>query len=101
MKRILLIVLTLSTINAFAQKSAQPGAYAKTITADDLKKHLYIVAGAEMEGRETATPGQKKAAAYIENHFRSLGLEPGNNGSYQQTYNVYQDSVTDARVEVN
>src|SRR5215213_9117947 len=101
MKRILLIVLTLSTINAFAQKSAQPTAYAKTITADDLKKHLYIVAGAEMEGRETATPGQKKAAAYIEKQFRSLGLQAANNGSYQQVYDVYQDSLLDAQLEVN
>ena len=40
--------------------------YAASITIADLKKHLTIIASAEMEGRETATHGQRKAAAYIE-----------------------------------
>src|SRR4051812_23756564 len=101
MKKILFAVLTLSTLNAFTQSTAKPDAYAKTITPADLKKHLFIVAGPEMEGRETATPGQKKAAAYIESQFKALGLQPGNNGSYQLQYDVFQDSLVDAKLEVN
>lgn len=85
---------------AFAQKATKPEAFAKSITAADLKKHLYIIASREMEGRETATEGQRKAAAYIENHFKALGLQPVN-GSYQQIFNVYQDSLLDAQLEVN
>jgi Zn-dependent M28 family amino/carboxypeptidase len=100
MRKILVPVLLLSTLNSFAQK-AKPDVFAKTITANDLKKHLYIVAGPEMEGRETATPGQKKAAAYIESQFKQLGLQPGNNGSYQLYYDVFQDSLTNASLEVN
>lgn len=84
-----------------AQKAANPTTYANSITAEDLKKHLYIVAGAEMEGRETATEGQRKAAAYIENHFKQLGLAPGINGGYQQPYPVFQDSLVKASIEVN
>jgi hypothetical protein len=98
MKKLLSVVLLLSTFNSFAQK---PQTFAKTITANDLKKHLYIVASKEMEGRETATPGQRKAAAYIEDHFKQVGLQPGNNGSYQMYFDVYQDSLTDATLEVN
>lgn len=101
MKKFFLFVLALSTLNSFAQKTAKPETFAKTITPADLKKHLYIVAGPEMEGRETATPGQRKAAAYIESQFRALGLQGGNNGSYQQGFNVYQDSLVDATFEVN
>jgi hypothetical protein len=101
MKKILILVLSLSTLNVIAQKAAKPDAYAKTITPADLKKHLYIIAGPEMEGRETATEGQRKAAAYIENDFKQLGLLPGNNGNYQLFYPVYQDSLTDATLEVN
>jgi hypothetical protein len=84
-----------------APKSPDPVPFAKTITPEDLKKHLYIIAGAEMEGRETATEGQRKAAAYIENHFKSLGLAPGNKDSYQQFYPVFQDSIVQASIEVN
>ncbi|MCE2848264.1 MAG: M28 family peptidase [Chitinophagaceae bacterium] len=73
------------------QKAPDPQQFAATITTEDLSKHLYIIAGKEMEGRETATEGQRKAATYIENHFKSLGLKPANNGSYQQSYPVYRD----------
>lgn len=63
--------------------------YAATITPEDLKKHLSILASDEYEGRETAMPGQKKAAAYIENHFKSIGLKPGvNSTSFQQSFPV-------------
>jgi len=101
MKKIFVFVLTLSTLNGFAQKTAKPNVYAKAITPADLKKHLYIVASADMQGRETATEGQRKAAAYIESEFKSIGLQPGNKDSYQLFYNVYQDSLTDAALEVN
>jgi hypothetical protein len=86
---------------ANAQKIPDPRPFAATITAADLQKHLYIVAGAAFEGRETATPGQRKAAAYIEDQFRSLGLLPGNKTSYQMMYPVFQDSLAGASMEIN
>jgi Zn-dependent M28 family amino/carboxypeptidase len=43
--------------------------YANTITKEDLKTHLYIIASDEFEGRETGEPGQKKAAEYIKNFY--------------------------------
>jgi len=101
MKKIFFALLMLPSLFIAAQKKTDPTTFAKTITTDDLKKHLYIVAGKEMEGRETATPGQKKAAAYIESQFQSIGLVPGNNGSYQLKYPVYQDSLMSTSVEVN
>jgi hypothetical protein len=101
MKKLLLITGVLFSFLSHAQKKNTPPYFAATISADDLKKHLYIVASKEMEGRETASPGQKKAAAYIENQFQSLGLKPGNNGSYQLFYSVYQDSLSSTSVEVN
>jgi hypothetical protein len=104
MKKILAVIFLSLPVFIFAQKKTKEkntNTYSNSITPDDLKKHLYIVAGAEMEGRETASPGQKKAAAYIENQFKSFGLLPGNNGSYQLHYPVYQDSLTSAKIEVN
>ncbi|MGZ3853931.1 MAG: M28 family peptidase [Flavisolibacter sp.] len=101
MKNVLVLVLALSTLNSFAQKTAKPDAFAKSITPSDLKKRLDIVAAADMQGRETATEGQRKAAAYIESEFKSLGLQPGNKGGYQLFYNVYQDSLVNAKLQVN
>lgn len=63
--------------------------YANTITENELKGHLTIIASDEYEGRETAMPGQKKAAIYIENHFKEIGLQPGlGNKGYQQSFPV-------------
>lgn len=59
--------------------------FAKTITAEELKEHITILASDEYEGRETGTPGQKKAAQYIADYFQSLGLpKVGNDDSYFQ-----------------
>ena len=75
--------------------------YASVITREDLKKHLTIVAGAEMEGRETATPGQRKAAAYIESQFKEIGLlmVPGLDG-YQQSYPLFKDSMVMSSLKI-
>ncbi|MDC8001456.1 M28 family metallopeptidase [Aequorivita todarodis] len=50
--------------------------YANTITAQDLKKHLYIYAGDEMEGRMTGTKGQRMAANYIRDFYVKEGIKP-------------------------
>ncbi len=101
MKKTFLFVFLFSGLITTAQKTAKPEVYAKTITASDLKKHLFIVAGKEMQGREATTEGERKAAAYIEGEFRRIGLQPGNNGSFRQFFPVYQDSLLDATLEVN
>ena len=51
--------------------------YAATITQEDLKDYLSILASDALEGRETGTRGQKMAAAFIESHFTQIGLQPG------------------------
>jgi len=77
--------------------AAQPGSpepYAATITKEDLKKQLTIIAGPEMEGRETGTEGQRKAAAYIVSQFKSFGLLPApGTDNYQQFYAIGYDSA--------
>ena len=74
---------------------------ASGISAEDMKKHLYIIASKEMEGRDTPSPGLEKAANYIEDHFKSLGLLPGNKDSYRQKYPLYRDSTLSSSVKVN
>jgi Peptidase family M28 len=47
---------------------------AESITADDLRKHLTILASDDFEGRETGEVGNEKAANYIAEEFRGMGL---------------------------
>ena len=48
--------------------------YINSITAQDLKTHLTIVASDEMEGRDTGTKGQKKAGNYLIDTYKSNGI---------------------------
>jgi hypothetical protein len=66
----------------YAQKNNDPEKYAKYINAEDARKHLSILASDAYEGRETGKPGATKAANYIANEFKKLGLQPPVNGSY-------------------
>jgi Zn-dependent M28 family amino/carboxypeptidase len=75
MKKILflsLIALGSSCKNGalVATKNVDPTQYMKTISADDLKKHLYIIAADSMEGRETGSAGQKKAGKYLISQYQ-------------------------------
>lgn len=75
--------------------------YAKEITAKELKEHLMILASDEYEGRETGFPGQKKAAAYIQNYFSELGVDPCVDGSYYQTYPLRRIDQSKAALRLN
>ena len=84
-----------SSLNAQIELEAdasQVKKYMNTITAQELKDHLYILASDEYEGRETGTLGQKKAADYIARHFMDNGLVgpvKDNPNPYLQPINFY------------
>ena len=79
-KKFLFSFLAFAALQSRAQTNIA-ATYAAEITTASLNKQLSIIASAEMEGRETASPGQKKAAAYIESEFKRMGLKPGNGDS--------------------
>jgi Zn-dependent M28 family amino/carboxypeptidase len=101
MRKFIIAAALLSTTISYAQSTKKLQKVAATVTAKDLKEKLSVIASAGMEGRETATPGQKRAAAYIENYFKQLGLQPGNGNSYQMQFPVFQDSVTASSLSIN
>ncbi len=86
----LFIVLCIS-LHTFAQNSTAQK-YARQITADGARKHLSIIASDEFEGRETGKPGAEKAANYIANEFKKLGLNAPVNGSYFQEISLTETS---------
>lgn len=100
MRKFLLSALLLSASMSMAQKG-DPATYASTITAADLKKHLTIIAGPEMEGRNAASEGERKAAAYLESQYKRLGLKPGNGNSYLQNFPLFQDELVEKKLSVN
>lgn len=79
--------------------------FAETIRAEDLKKHLTYIASDELEGRDTGSEGQRKAAEYIVAQLKSYGLTPiVSNGSgeksYYQPFSLYKKDWQIAELEV-
>ncbi len=67
------LVLTSCTAQVGFESSAFKEANA-TITTQDLKKHLYIIAADDMEGRDTGSQGQKKAGKYMIGEYQKMGV---------------------------
>jgi hypothetical protein len=82
MKRIALLALSCFVLSCGGVKTggkkdlanADVSKYMNTITEADLKKHLYIVASDEMEGRNTGEEGQKKAGRYLIKQYQENGI---------------------------
>jgi Zn-dependent M28 family amino/carboxypeptidase len=56
-----------------------------SISADQLKTHLYIVAADEMQGRDTGSEGQKKAGKYLIEQYQKMGVShPKSMSSFYQ-----------------
>jgi len=112
MKRSLFLVVGLFLcMNVWAQQdekiatpAGQPAVAARFgegITPHAVKEQLQIVAGAGMQGRETATEGQQKAASYIISQFAKAGLQPGAKGKWEQYFYLYQDTLTGSKIVVD
>ena len=52
-----------------------------------IKQDVAVLAADEMGGRQTGTPGELLAAAYITKRFSDIGLTPkGTEGTFTQTF---------------
>ena len=57
------------------------------ITAADIRSHVEYLASEQLQGRLTGTEGEIKATAYVADHFKKLGIEPGGDrGTYFQSF---------------
>jgi len=54
------------------------------LDAEELGRHTQILSSDEYEGRAPSSPGEEKTIAYLEQQFKTIGVEPGNGDSYFQ-----------------
>src|SRR3972149_2272805 len=81
---ILFLALGIIFFSFTGDKDDPRSVYAETITVTDLIKHLSILAADDYQGRETAKRGQKKAAEYISQQFKLMGIPELSTGGYLQ-----------------
>ena len=59
---------------------------AQTISEKIVKQHIYTLSNDSMQGRKAGTDGIEKAAKYIENEFKRIGLKSFNSDSFRQEF---------------
>ena len=70
-----------------AQSPASVQRAVRSITPDDIRRRIAIIADDSMRGRDTPSPELEEVAAYIASEFRRIGLKPGgDNGTFLQRY---------------
>ncbi|GAA4059300.1 M28 family metallopeptidase [Flavobacterium chungnamense] len=94
MKKIIITGLALILLscsgaqNSPSTKTTKPldvNSYINSITSEELKTSLTIVASDEMQGRETGSEGQKKAGQYLIEQYKKNGIPfPKGADSYYQ-----------------
>lgn len=100
MKKIISILLiTVIFINCSSQQNKSTVSnlvpYLNSITAENLKTALTIVASDEMEGRETGSIGQKKAGDFLINEYKKNGVlfPKGAESYYQKVPAAYLNAI--------
>lgn len=58
--------------------------FAPLVNPSTIRQHVEVLASDSLEGRGTADPGMQKAIRYVENQFKSFGLQAPFGSSYTQ-----------------
>ncbi len=92
-KTLLLVAFYLLPIVAFAQTTLE-------ITVSDLRHRLEILASDSLEGRRSGTIGCEKAANYIAQEFKRIGLTPLDSAkSYLQHFEFSERAIDTTKKE--
>ncbi len=94
---ILFAFLFMACVSSQKNVEFDPETYAATITAEELKEHLYTYAGDDFMGREAGTEGEDVAINYLKNEYESIGINGGMpDGAYfmPMTLNSYRENRT-------
>lgn len=67
--------------------------FSQTISVENIKKHISVLSNDSLQGRGTGTIGEDKAANYISQEFKKIGLKPvGDDNSYLKSFQYKQSS---------
>lgn len=84
------LILTLTCILCITIQAQDITPYAEQINLEQVKEHVYTLASPEMMGRNTGEQGQKDAAKYIADYYRTNGLDSLSLNQYQQNFDLYE-----------
>src|SRR5438874_773098 len=88
------VTALLTVASAKSADRAALATAAASITKDELKTYVDVLADDTLEGRETGSRGARAAANYVFKAFEKLGAAPaGDSGTYFQSFNAASRNV--------
>ena len=100
MKKLALLIFVCSTTALFSQNDK--ALVEETISKSNIEGHIYFLSDDLLKGRETGTPENKIAAAYLANAFRGYGVKPNpKTGTYYQKVLLEKKNPPMLRVTLN
>ncbi len=81
---VILFILFVVLVNGCAYRQITVPEVTDSDFASAYRNDLKTLSSDKFQGRKPGTPGGKLTQEYLINSFKSMGLEPGNNGSYLQ-----------------
>ncbi|MBI3662339.1 MAG: M28 family peptidase [Acidobacteria bacterium] len=88
-----LAAVCLLALGLAAQTNAPstPEAALKAVSAENILKHIKVLASDEFEGRAPGSKGEELTVKYLTEQFRALGLAPGNpDGTFVQKVSMVE-----------
>ena len=83
--RLVLPIAAIGLLSSCSRGPSPPNAGLASFSADRLLAHIRTLSSDEFEGRGPGSKGEQLTIKYVEDQFRSAGLEPGNpDGTYLQ-----------------
>ena len=105
-RRVTTVLLTLAGITACGQRRvelapAAPGGGATAITADELRRDLFVFASDSFGGRATGTPHAEKAARFLATRLKALGVEAAGDSGYLQRVPLKRNTMAASELSVS
>ncbi|HUQ96403.1 MAG TPA: hypothetical protein VM010_01975, partial [Chitinophagaceae bacterium] len=95
MKQPILLCLLALLANTLVAQVAPPAL--NQIRTEDLKRDLYALADARFRGRSAGTLDELKAAAWLAEKYKAIGLKPaGDDGTYFQFFTMWRNHLSDS-----
>ncbi len=83
----MMLAFAVCPLPAAAQQAQSPDRGVASITAEDVRRRIAVIADDSMLGRATPSPQLDQVAAYVAGEFARFGLQPGgDSGTFLQHY---------------
>ena len=85
--------LIMAAVTSCKQASQENNADKPLFSRDSIASHIIVLASDSFQGRRPFSLGETRTLDYLQSQYRSIGLEPGNGGSYLQEVPMVEITV--------